>query len=107
MMGARERSRAEARERTPIPGISAGGIRPSAKPCSKCLSSDEKPCGETAGPRLKRAPGPRQWTNQFRGLIGCAGAGFEPAPDDYNSSALPLSYPRLWIRLDSNQCLRV
>jgi hypothetical protein len=48
------------------PGINASGIHRGAKPVSQCLGSDEKPCGNTAGLRLKRASGPLQWESAFQ-----------------------------------------
>jgi hypothetical protein len=52
--------------RTLPPGINASGIHRGAKPVSQCLGSDEKPCGNTAGLRLKRASGPLQWESAFK-----------------------------------------
>jgi hypothetical protein len=49
------------------PGINASGIHRGAKPVSQCLGSDEKPFGDTAGLRLKRASGPVQREFSFSG----------------------------------------
>jgi hypothetical protein len=102
------------------PGINASGIHRGAKPVSQCLGSDEKPCGNTAGLRLKRASGPLQWESAFQAEPERSGirthdpmiishllyptelsfvvpqTGIEPATFGYHPDALPLSYYRVF-----------
>ena len=65
--------------------------------------SDEMPCGRTAGPRLKRASGPLQGYQLIRLMVSA----WKAEPERWNgsrtrdlmnqSSALPLSYPRMMV----------
>ena len=76
--GARAITRLASSGRTLPPDISASGIHRGAKPVSQCLGSDEKPYGDAAGLRLKRASGPFNG-NQLGRLNRSVGTGFEPA----------------------------
>src|SRR5580704_15385012 len=77
MSGTRVQSLDGVERSSAVPGISASGIHRGTKPVLQCLGSDEKPCGNTAGLRLKRASGPLQ-RNQYFKLNRSVGAGFEP-----------------------------
>jgi hypothetical protein len=110
------------RVRTLPPGVNASGIHRGAKPVSQCLGSDERPCGDAAGLRLKRASGPLQWESAFQAEPERSGirthdpminihllyptelsfvvlqTGIEPATFGYYPDALPLSYYRVFTR---------
>src|SRR5215472_11263379 len=80
------------------PGVRAGGIRLGAERVSRCRDAGKKPFGLKTGPRLKRAPGPHFGEDQLNWLNQAAWnveRDSNPRQDDYKSSALPLSYPRL------------
>jgi hypothetical protein len=69
-----------------------------AEPISRCRDAGKKPFGLETGPRLKRAPGPHFGEDQLIWLNQAAWnveRDSNPRQDDYKSSALPLSYPRL------------